>query len=146
MTLEPRLLKNALWCVGQEFDARKRDKRVSRTGWEAELIRALELEIRTTEDGSATAATGADSKATEKLIGSRQAANILRCTPRYIRDIAEQELGGVWCEGRWVFDEQVVRNYAERRRVDRAARFAVRRGGHPDGNERWRVRRAHGES
>lgn len=120
--LTPRLWGFALYCANQELRRRRGDKPPPRRpiqGWESELVRALELEVSTSAIGSA--APCGDEQSETVLISASQAAVILRCTTRYIGQIAEDRLGGVKVAGRWVFDEDVVREYRERQRNARIA-------------------------
>jgi excisionase family DNA binding protein len=121
--LTPRLLRLALFCADQELKARQRKPLPPKPqvqGWESELVRALELEVATSASGSGTGCMPGQSEA-KAPISTRQAAEILRCTTRYIRDIAEDRLDGVKVGSRWVFDEDVVRDYKERQRNARLA-------------------------
>jgi len=120
--LTPRLWGFALYCANQELRRRRGDKPPPRRpiqGWESELVRALELEVSTSAIGSA--APGGDEQSETVLISASQAAVILRCTTRYIGQIAEDRLGGVKVAGRWVFDESTVREYREGQRNARLA-------------------------
>ena len=102
-----------LYCCAEELRARRAGK-APVMPWNSEILRAVELQVATSEAGSRTACTAAQSE--DASISARQAAKILRCTSRYIRHIAV-ELHGVRVDGRWVFDEGIVRDYyAERQR------------------------------
>ncbi len=117
MTLTPRLLGLALYCADQELKRRRGDKPPPRRpiqGWESELVRALELEVSTSDYGSAFA-SGGEQFEMKAPISARQAAEILRCTTRYIREIADR-LDGMKIGARWVFDENTVRDYKEMQR------------------------------
>jgi len=122
MTLTPRLLRLALYCADQELKARRGDKLPPKRpiqGWESKLVRALELEVSTTADGSVKPCGNASSEV-KVPISTERAAEILRCTTRYIREIAER-LDGVKVGSRWVFDEDTVRAYREKQRNARLA-------------------------
>jgi excisionase family DNA binding protein len=120
--LTPRLLRLALFAADQELKARRGDKLPPKPpiqGWESELVRALELEVSTSASGSATGCTPGQSEA-KAPIGVREAAEILRCTTRFVRQIAP-ELGAVKVSGRWLIEEAEVMTYKERRRNARLA-------------------------
>lgn len=125
MTLTPRLNRLALFLAEQELRTRKGEPVAPRPpqpiGWEAELVRALELEVATSATGSRTACRPAQSDKKEP-IGVDKAAEILRCTTRFVRQIAP-ELGGVKVSGRWLLDEDEVIAYQERLADERRARI-----------------------
>jgi hypothetical protein len=116
--LTTRQWRQLLFCTAEELRARRAGKAPGVRPWNAELVRAVELELATSESGSEMDWGHEQSEA--KVISARQAADIIGCSSRYVRDIAD-ELGGMKVDGRWVFDEDNVLAYAERRRNGRAA-------------------------
>jgi hypothetical protein len=109
--LTPRQLRQLLYCTAEELRARRAGKSPGVQPWNAELLRAVELELATSESGSEFDCANEESQA-KVPISARQAADILCCSTRYIRDIAER-IGGVRVDGRWLFDEDDVMAYAE---------------------------------
>lgn len=139
--LTPRLLRLALFCAEQELRARERKPLAPKPqvqGWESELVRALELEVATSASGSGIGCMPGQSAA-KAPIGVREAAGILRCTTRFVRQIAP-ELGAVKVSGRWLLDEVEVLAYKERQQN---ARAHARAGGARSQNDAGRVDRAH---
>ena len=78
------------------------------------LYERLDAEVRAmSRPGRRNSCSGEQSEP-EKLIGSRQAADITGYTQRHVNRIAPS-LGGVRVDKRWVFRESDVRDYAEGR-------------------------------
>jgi hypothetical protein len=80
----------------------------------------LGTEVRAMSGPGHQKGRGGEQSDSEKLIGSRQAAAISGCTQRHVNRIAKS-LSGVFVDGRWVFRESVVRDYAEGRNGVRPA-------------------------
>jgi excisionase family DNA binding protein len=120
MTLTPRQWRQLLFLSAEELRERRAGKPPGVQSWNAELVRAVELELATSEAGTEFDCGNEQSEA-KVPISARQAANILECSDRYVRDIAKEKLGGVRVGGRWVFNEDDVLAYAEGRTNDRAA-------------------------
>lgn len=116
--LTPRQWRLVLYCVGEELRARRAGKAPVQS-WNAELIRAVEIEIATSESGSESDCAGEESEP-KVPISARQAADIIGCSSRYVRGIA-RKLGGVKVDGRWVFDEGDVLAHAEGQKHGRLA-------------------------
>jgi hypothetical protein len=118
--LTPRQWRQVLFCCAEELRERRAGKTPGVQPWSAKLVRAVELELATSESGSEFDCGNGQSEA-KAPISARDAAEILRCTTRYIRDIAEERLGGVKVDGiGWVFNEDDVLAYAEGRNNGRA--------------------------
>lgn len=116
--LTPRQWRLVLYCASEELRARRGGKAPVQS-WNAELIRAVELEMATSESGSEFDC-GNEQSEPKVPISARQAADIIGCSSRYVRDIA-RELRGVKVDGRWVFDEDDVLAHAEGQKHGRLA-------------------------
>lgn len=113
-------LKQILYCCAAEDRARKAGKPPGPQPWLSRLIRRLELDIATSADGS-DIGCGREESVEKAPISAAEAAALIGCSSRYLRYIAEADLGGVKVAGRWVFNEDMVREYAEERRGGRVA-------------------------
>lgn len=120
MTLTPRQWRQVLYCTAEELRARRAGKTPGVQSWNAELIRAVELELATSASGTESDCTDVSSE-TKAPIGVRQAAAILDCSTRYVRAIAEEKLGGMQVDGRWLFNEDDVMAYAKGQKHGRIA-------------------------
>lgn len=118
--LTPRQWRQVLFCCAEELRERRSGKAPGVRPWNAEIVRAVELALATSGSGTEISCGHEQSKA-KVPIGVRQAAEILGCSSRYVRSIAEEKLGGVRVAGRWLFDEDDVLACAERHRNGRAA-------------------------
>lgn len=78
------------------------------------LYDRLDAEVRAMSRPGHQNGCGEEQSEPEKLIGSRQAADITGYTQRHVNRIAPS-LGGVLVDKRWVFRESVVRTYTEER-------------------------------
>lgn len=112
-------LKQLLYCCAAEDRARKAGKPPGPQPWLSRLIRRLELDIATSADGS-DVGCGSEESVEKAPISAEDAAGLLGCSTRYLRYIAT-DLDGVKVSGRWVFNEDIVREYAEERRGGRVA-------------------------
>ncbi|WP_139334571.1 helix-turn-helix domain-containing protein [Mycobacterium colombiense] len=112
-------LKQILYCCAAEDRARKAGKAPGPQPWLSNLIRRVELDIATSADGS-DGGCGSAGLVEKTPISVEEAADLVGCSTRYLRYIAA-DLDGVKVSGRWVFDSEVVRDYAERRRDGRVA-------------------------
>jgi excisionase family DNA binding protein len=114
MTLTPRLLALALYCAEQALEDRKGGKPpgVSKTGWESELIRALQLAVATSDSGTEFDCGEPQSEPGAQW-SARQAAEFLGCSDRQVRNLAAAErLPAEKVDGtRWSFKENDVRAY-----------------------------------
>lgn len=114
--LTPRLRERALWCAQRVLAAREAGEYPGRPQrWNYELVKALELWVATSGAGTGTPCGDGQSEA-KVPISTRQAADIIGCSSRYVREIAAEQLGGVQIDGgRWLLNEDKVRVYAEGR-------------------------------
>jgi hypothetical protein len=114
MRLTPRLLRLALWCARQELDARRAGKPPGVQPWNAELVRALELELAVSRSRQSAEADDACSDHDE-WISTREAARLLRWDMRRVQRHAS-DLDGRRCRcglGGLIFRAPAVREYAE---------------------------------
>jgi hypothetical protein len=80
------------------------------------LLQQLDDLLLVTCDGESESGSGAEELVMKDPINSKQAAALLECSTQWVRQIAVDHLGGRWWGSSWVFDRQVVVEYAERRR------------------------------
>jgi hypothetical protein len=114
VSLDERLLRLALHCSEQELQARRHGKPPGVQPWNAELLRALELELAVSlsrprqDEGDTVSRFSHD----DEWIDTRRAAAILGWTPRQVQrrtaDLEGRKPGG----HALVFRESVVREYA----------------------------------
>lgn len=119
MTLTPRQWRHALFCAAEELRARQAGKPPGPQPWNAELLRALELEIAVSESGRDSADAQQDSEV-DRWITARQAADILGLSKRQTQRLAA-DLQGERVDGRWQFRRSTVMAYAEGREDGRLA-------------------------
>lgn len=112
MSLTPRLLRLALWCAKQELEARGNGKTPGVQQWNAELVRALELELAVSASGQSKGGELSGLDHDEEWIGTAEAARILRWYERKVRRRAP-DLDGRKVSGQLVFRASTVRAYAE---------------------------------
>lgn len=112
MSLDERTLRLALWCANQELAARRAGKSPGLQPWNAELVRALELELAVSASGQCQGAELKYSLHEDDWIGSAEAARILRWHERTLRRRAS-DLDGRKVAGKLVFQASIVRSYAE---------------------------------
>ena len=111
MTLTPRQWRQLLYCSAEELRERRAGKPPGVQPWNAELVRAVELELAVSLAGQ----ENTDDESTlghENWIGTEQAAEILGWHVRTVRR-RRNDLGGRKVAGALVFRESVVRQYAE---------------------------------
>ena len=113
MSLTPRLWRLCLWCAQEELNARRNGKTPGVQAWNAELVRALEMEVAV----SSTRQQDCDGQPNchcehDDWIGSVAAAQILGWN---IRDVQRKsaDLDGRKFAGKWRFRESAVLQYAE---------------------------------
>lgn len=114
MSLSEKHIRLALSCAYEELEARRRGKTPGVQPWNAELIRALELELavspRRQTDGQVDACL--EHEHDDEWIGSRQAAAILGWHERKVQRLAA-DLDGQKISGRdFLFNARHVRDYA----------------------------------
>jgi hypothetical protein len=112
--MDARLFALALFCAEQELKARRAGKPPGPQPWNAELVRALELETATSGLGHPSDAAESDSEATE-WVSTREAAVLLGLSKRQAQRLAA-DLDGRIIGGRWVFPLTAVAEYAEGRK------------------------------
>jgi hypothetical protein len=78
------------------------------------LLQQLDDLLLVTCDGESESISAAEESRLKDPINVAQAAEILECSPQWVRQIAK-DLGGRWTGSSWVFDRQTVLDYAERR-------------------------------
>ncbi|WP_156671314.1 MULTISPECIES: hypothetical protein [unclassified Mycobacterium] len=111
--LDERMLRLALWCAEQELTARRKGDRPGGVlPWNAELVRALELELALSASGQDEGAELKCSLHDDEWIGTVEAAQILRWHERTLRRRAS-DLDGRKVAGKLVFQASTVRSYAE---------------------------------
>lgn len=113
MGLDNRLLRLALYCAAEELRARRAGKcRVQ--PWNAELVRALELEVALSASGQEVSDNMSPSlhEIDDEWIGTLEAARILRWHERQARRRAT-DLEARKVAGKWIFHAATVRQYAE---------------------------------
>jgi hypothetical protein len=76
MTLTPRQWRQTLYCVAEELRERRGGKTPGVRPWNAELVRAVELELAVSLSGQENSADTSELEH-ENWIGSEQAASIL---------------------------------------------------------------------
>lgn len=120
MAVSPRALKFAIWCCEQELQGRIAGTRPGGVQpWLAEHLRALNLEYAVSHERQAQSDHESPCDHDDEWISSRQAANILRWSPRTVQRRAT-DLEGWWLSPRKVvFRESLVREYAEALTNDR---------------------------
>lgn len=113
MSLTERQLEQAIWCAGQELGARRAGKPPGVRPWNAELIRALELELATASSSRQDGCRDpSDSDHEDQFIGSVRAARILGWTVRQVQRYAA-DLEAEKISGKLVFRTRNVIEYAE---------------------------------
>jgi hypothetical protein len=114
MSLDERLLRLALYCAGEERDARREGKPPGVQAWNSELIRALELELAASASGQPAAdrMSSFSHEQDDDWIGTLAAARILQWDERRTRRHAA-DLEGRKVAGKWVFRAKAVTAYAE---------------------------------
>jgi hypothetical protein len=114
VSLTPRLWGLALRCAQQELDARAQGKAPGGVQpWNAELIRALELELAVSRSGHRDLGAEQDWDPQEWLTAA-EAAGELGMSKRQVTRIANG-LGGRIIGGRWLFPTSTVREHREGR-------------------------------
>lgn len=117
-------IESALLCVSDFVARRRLDSRRVDPAIERLRVRLEAASVDGSENDS-----GAAQLDVEDLIDSSEAAMILRCSPRWVRDI-HADLDGIWIAGRWAFPRQAVVDYGQAREAgcDRN-RVSTTRGG-----------------
>jgi hypothetical protein len=118
VSLDERMIRLALWCAGQEHEARRAGKPPGVQPWNAELVRALELELGVASSGHPPERNHALSESC--WISCREAARLLGISRRQAHRLTG-DLDGVLVDGRWLFRQAVVEEYAKRRRGEQVA-------------------------
>jgi hypothetical protein len=108
--LTERQWRQLLYCTAEELRARRAGKSPGVQKWNAELIRAVELELALSAPGQEPGTN--ESALSHDWIGSDQAASILGWHVRTVRR-RRAYLDGRKVAGALVFRESVVRQYAE---------------------------------
>jgi hypothetical protein len=111
MTLTPRQWRHVLYCTAEELRERRAGKAPGVRPWNAELVRAVELELAVSLSGQENSTRAAE-LTYDDPIGSEQAAAILCWHVRTVRRRWE-DIGGKKVGRKLVFRESVVRQYAE---------------------------------
>jgi hypothetical protein len=111
VSLTSRVLKLALYCAGEELRARHAGKPPGVQAWNAEVVRALELEIAVSTSGQETGWETAGLNH-DRFLTARESADIIGVDSRTVRRLAA-DLEGRLCGRQWMFPEAVVREYAE---------------------------------
>jgi hypothetical protein len=111
MSLDERFLERALWCANQELHARRNGKHPGMLPWNAELVRALELELAVSRSRQ-DVVVGVQLSKHEEWIITRDAAVILGWTARQVQRRAS-DLEGRKTSAGWIFPASVVHEYAE---------------------------------
>lgn len=119
MTLDERFLRLALWCANQELTARRGGKTPGVQPWNAELVRALKLELAVSGSRQDDV-VGVQLSKHEEWIGCRDAATILGWTTRQVQRRASGLEGRKTSAG-WIFPASVVEEYAKGLTNDRLA-------------------------
>lgn len=111
--MNPRLWRFALWCAAEELRARHAGKLPGVQPWNAELVRALELElaVSSTRHESACSAEQSDYD-DDDPIGTLDAARLLGWSMRRVQRHAG-DLDGHAVGGRLVFQRTTVIEYRE---------------------------------
>lgn len=110
MTLPPRQLRQLLYLSSEELRKRRAGKPPGVRPWNAELVRAVELELAVSLSGQENDACTSE-LAYENWISSEDAASILDWHVRTVRR-RRKDIGGRKVAGALVFCERVVREYA----------------------------------
>jgi hypothetical protein len=119
MTLTSRQWRQVLFCTAEELRARRAGKAPGVQPWNAELVRAVELELAVSESGHDSVGDQQHWEA-DRWITARQAADILGLSKRQTQRLAA-DLEGHRVDGRWQFRQSTVMNYTEGRQDGRAA-------------------------
>lgn len=115
MTLTPRLLQLALHCAQRELDSRAHGAGPRVQPWNAELVRALELELAT----MSRSGHRFDDKAapSESWLTAQQVASRLGLSKRQVTRLAGA-LDGEIIGGRWLFPTAAVNDIEQARGGD----------------------------
>jgi hypothetical protein len=100
-----------LWCAQEELNARRNGKTPGVQPWNAELVRALDLELRVSSTRHEWDCTASESDH-DDWIGTAEAARILQWNVRRIQRRAD-DLDGRKIGRQLMFRESAVREYAE---------------------------------
>ena len=111
--MDERSLRLALWCANQELDARRSGKHPGVQPWNAELIRAIELELAVSASGQAEHDNMSLSDHDDELLSTAEAARLLRWHERTLRRRAS-DLGGRKTSAGWIFQASVIHDRVER--------------------------------
>ena len=80
-----------------------------------DVLQQLDDLLLVTCDGESESISGAEELRLKDPINVAQVAEILECSPQWVRQIAK-DLGGRWTGSSWVFDRQTVLDYGEWRK------------------------------
>ena len=114
MTLTVRHLRLALWCANEELRARAAGKLPGVQAWNADLVRALELELAVSQSGHRDDG-GEEDWDPQAWMTAAETAVVLGMSKRHVNRIAES-LGCKDIGGRRLFPAASVNEYAEGRR------------------------------
>lgn len=113
--MTPRLWSLAIWCADQELEGRKDGTRPGGVkAWNGELLRALQFQLSVSQSGHETGCSRAQSE-TDKWISTRETALLLGLSKRQVNRLAD-DLEAEWLDGRRMFRESLVLEYAKGRR------------------------------
>ncbi|WKG03062.1 hypothetical protein [Mycolicibacterium sp. HK-90] len=112
MTLTPRLLRLALHCAQQELDSRAGGAGPRVQSWNAELVRALELELATMSRSGHR--FDDETAASDSWLTAQQVASRLGLSKRQVTRLAGA-LDGELIAGRWLFPDTAVAEYKRTR-------------------------------
>jgi hypothetical protein len=104
-------LRKMLYCCASEMRARRSGKPPGPQPWLSNLIRRLELELAVSDSGH-DFGWGATDLNHDSPISAREAGVILGLSKRQVQRLAA-DLEGQLIDGRWIFPESIVKEYAE---------------------------------